>query len=137
MKQSKVLAIASKSYNSVIKNFKYSKIFFWEILTLSFLFVIIVSFLFDITFQQLLFMSVIVVIFDLLILYTSGHKRKREVEVVKSVIKSIHKNQITNVEKIKLSSSLSDLEGDKKLCIKGLKQILQEWKNLQKLALIF
>jgi len=126
-----VLVIVLKKFRSAFTNLRFSKIYFREILVISFLFVILISFLFNITLQNLLLLFLLVLIFDLIILITIGFKRKNEIDEIKSVIKSIRKNQITNVNDIKLSDSLSDIEGNFKAM---LKRTQDDIANMEKLA---
>lgn len=126
-----MLVIVFEKINSIFSNFKYSKIFFLEIVLLSIIFIFISSILFHITFQKLLILILIAVLFNAIILNIIGLKRKREIEEIKSVIKSIRKNKITSVDSIKLSKSLSDLEGNIKAM---LKRTQKDTSNMEKLA---
>ena len=109
-------AIALKSFNKFIQNFRFSKIFVKEILSLSILFAFLIFILFHISIAKLLSIALIIIIFDLIILNSIGYKRRKEIEEIKSVIKSIRKNKISNKNEISLSKNLRDLEGN----IKGM-----------------
>jgi two-component system phosphate regulon sensor histidine kinase PhoR len=107
-----VLVIASRSFSKFIQNFRFSKIFVKEILSLSILFALLIFILFHISFTKLFSIALIILIFDLIILNSIGYKRRKEIEEIKSVIKSIRKNKISNENEIHLTENLKDLEGN-------------------------
>lgn len=131
LKQLKVSAIVLQSARRLFDNFKFSRIYFRDIIVISFFFLIIASLLLDITFQKLFYLSLLVLIFDLIILNTVGYNRKKEIEEIKSVIKSIRKNKIKSSGDIKLSKSLSDIESNLKAM---LKRTQNDMNNMEKLA---
>ena len=104
--------IALKSFNKFIQNFRFSKIFVKEILSLSILFAFLIFILFHISIAKLLSIALIIIIFDLIILNSIGYKRRKEIEEIKSVIKSIRKNKISHENEIYLTKNLKDLEGN-------------------------
>ncbi|MBI1933731.1 MAG: two-component sensor histidine kinase [Ignavibacteriales bacterium] len=110
LKQLKVLDIASRNFNLVISILKSSLIYIKEILLLSLLFGILIILLFDISHSQLFITIITILIFDLIILFSIGNKRRKEIEEINSVIKAIRKNKILNESEIKLSGTLKDLE---------------------------
>ena len=131
LKQLKGLAIALKSSNKFLQNFRFSRIFVREITLLSILFALIIFFLFDISYPKLFSVIIIVVVFDFIILNSIGYKRRKEIEEIKSVIKSIRKNKVESEEEIHLSRNLKDLEGN----IKAMFQRTQrDIANMEKLA---
>ncbi len=107
-----MLVIASKSFNKFIQNFRFSKIFVKEILSLSIFFALLIFILFHISLTKLFSIALIILIFDLIILNSIGYKRRKEIEEIKSVIKSIRKNKISDENEIYLTENLKDLEGN-------------------------
>lgn len=131
MKQLKGLVIVLKSINNFILNFRFSKIFVKEIITLSFIFGLLVFVLFNISYPKLATITFIVIIFDLIILNSIGYKRRKEIEEIKTVIKSIRKNKIFDENEIVLSENLKNLEGN----IKAMFQRTQrDIANMEKLG---
>ncbi|MBK7106080.1 MAG: GHKL domain-containing protein [Ignavibacteriae bacterium] len=114
-----------------MSNFKFSSVYLREIVLLSILFAILIFTLFEISPAFFLAISFTIIIFDLIILYLIGNKRKKEIEEIKSVIRSIRKNVLLNEEEIKLSKSLIDLEGNIKAMFRRTQKDLA---NMQKLA---
>jgi two-component system, OmpR family, phosphate regulon sensor histidine kinase PhoR len=126
-----VLVIALKSFNKVLSNFKFSSIFLIEIFLFSIIFGILIVLLLDVTNSQLYFVALAILIFDLILLYSIGFKRRKDIEEIKSVIKSIRKNRFLHEDEIFLSKSLEDLEGN----IKAMSRRTQEdIANMEKLA---
>ncbi len=126
-----MLDIASENFKKVISNFKFSSVFAREIILLSILFEILIFTLFKITPIYFFGITLTIIFFDLLILYLIGRKRKKEIEEIKSVIRSIRKNILQSEEEIKLSNSLIDLEGNIKAMFRRTQKDLA---NMQKLA---
>ncbi len=126
-----MLGIASKNFNLVFSNFKSSLVYIKEILILSFLFSILLIFFFGISHSQLTITIIAIIIFDLIILFSIGNKRRKEIEEINSVIKAIRKNRILDEEEIKLSNSLKDLEGNIKAM---LRRTQKDISNMEKLA---
>ena len=65
-----------------------------------------------ISFAKQITIIVIFILFDFIILNSIGYKRRKEIEEIKTVIKSIRKNKIENEDEIKLSRHLTNLEGN-------------------------
>ncbi len=131
MKQLKGLDIVLKNFSKFILNFKYSRIFINEILVLSVLFVFLAFLFFEISFLKLLIILLVIIALNLLVLNSIGYKRRKEINEIKSVIKSIRKNKIANEEDIVLSKYLKNLEGN----IKGMFQRTQnDIVRMEKLA---
>lgn len=131
MKQLKGLVIVLRTFNKFILNFRFSKIFVKEILILSIIFGSLIFVLFDISYTKLATIILNIVIFELIILNSIGYKRRKEVEEIKTVIKSIRKNKINDESEIVLSRNLKNLEGN----IKAMFQRTQrDIVNMEKLA---
>jgi two-component system, OmpR family, phosphate regulon sensor histidine kinase PhoR len=126
-----VLVIVLRSFNKVISNFKFSSIFLIEIFLFSIILGILIVLLFDVTNFQLFVVALSILIFDLILLYSIGIKRRKDIEEIKSVIKSIRKNRFLHEDEIILSKSLKDLEGN----IKAMsRRTQQDIANMEKLA---
>jgi two-component system, OmpR family, phosphate regulon sensor histidine kinase PhoR len=126
-----VSVIDSKNFNLVISIFKSSLVYIKEILFLSLLFSILLILLFDISNSQLIITISSILIFDLVILFSIGNKRRKELNEINSVIKAIRKNRILDESEIKLSNSLKDLEGNIKAM---LRRTQRDIANMGKLA---
>ncbi len=127
-----MLDIVLENFNKHIYNFKSSVIFVKEILFLSIIFGLLLVFLFDISTSKSLLIFFVIVIFDLVVLNSLGSKRRKEIEEIKSVIKSIRKNRLLNENEIVLSKSLKDLEGNiKAMSAKTQRDIIKTEKLAQ------
>lgn len=73
---------------------------------------------------------IILVGFDLIILNSIGYKRRKEIEEIKRVIKSIRKNKIEREDEIKLSKYLTNLEGNIKAMFHRTQEDLQRMGKL-------
>lgn len=126
-----MLVIASKNFNIFFISLNNSKPFLLGI-SIASIFVISISyFTFNLTYRELTQLVIIILIFDLIIFYLIGSKRRKEIEEIKLIIKKIRKNLINSIDEIKLSNSLSDLEGN----IKGMfKRTELDLANMKKLA---
>jgi two-component system phosphate regulon sensor histidine kinase PhoR len=80
---------------------------------------------------ETLFVVAVIIVFDVIILNSIGYKRRKEIEEIKSLVKSIRKNKILNEEEIRLSKSLKELEGNVKAMFRRTQRDLQ---NVEKLA---
>lgn len=125
-----MLVIASESINKVISNLKFSVVFAREIILLSILFEVLIILLFEISSTRFLGITFTIIIFDFIILFFIGRKRKKEIEEIKSVIRSIRKNILHSEEEIKLSKSLIDLEGNIKAMFRRTQKDLAAMQKL-------
>jgi two-component system phosphate regulon sensor histidine kinase PhoR len=80
---------------------------------------------------ETLFVVAVIIVFDVIILNSIGYKRRKEIEEIKSLVKSIRKNKILNEEEIRFSKSLQELEGNVKAMFRRTQRDLQ---NVEKLA---
>lgn len=126
-----MLDIASKNYNTFLLNFKYSIIFAKEIILISLIFAVASFFLLHTPYPNYIFILLIILVFDLIALNSIGYKRRKEIEEIKSVIKSIRKNKISSESEISLSKSLINLEGNIKAMFRRTQTDLE---SLEKLA---
>ncbi|MBK8945804.1 MAG: GHKL domain-containing protein [Ignavibacteriae bacterium] len=116
--------------NKVISNLKFSVVFAREIILLSILFEVLIILLFEISSPRFLGITFTIIIFDFIILFFIGRKRKKEIEEIKSVIRSIRKNILHSEEEIKLSKSLIDLEGNIKAMFRRTQKDLAAMQKL-------
>ncbi|PID57327.1 MAG: two-component sensor histidine kinase [Ignavibacteriae bacterium] len=113
-----------------MSNFKHSTIFAKEILSISLIFAVASFLLLHVSYPKYLFILIIILIFDLIALNSIGYKRRKEIEEIKSVIKSIRKNKISSESEISLSKSLITLEGNIKAMFRRTQQDLANVKKL-------
>lgn len=123
--------IVLKNFNKFFLNFRYSTIFLKEIFFLSLVFGILIILLYHISLPEIFIVILVIFIFDAIILNSIGYKRRKEIEEIKSIVKSIRKNRIISEDDISLSKSLKEIEGN----IKGMfRKSQRDLENVVKLA---
>jgi len=117
-------------WNKLIQNLSASRIYYFEIFALSIFSLIVFAVVYHLDSSVFLTLFIFILFFAFVILYLIGRKRNAELAEIKSIIRSIRKSEFKAAEEIKLTSSLTELEGEiKKMFLKTSSDIA----NLKKL----
>lgn len=117
-------------WNKLIQNLSASRIYYFEIFALSIFSLIVFAIAYNLDSSVFLTLFIFILVFAFVILYLIGRKRNAELSEIKSIIRSIRKSEFKAAEEIKLTSSLTELEGEiKKMFLRTSSDIA----NLKKL----
>jgi len=131
------LAIVLKTSNKIKENISNSKVYFREVFLLSLGLYLLIALLFFLSFPNLVYLLLVISVFDIILLNYIGKKRVKEITNIKSAIKDIRKNRFTSPDEIKLGKYLVELEGDIKAMFLRTQNDIANLKKLEQVRTEF
>lgn len=110
--------------------FSFAKIYLKEVFWVNIFLLIVLSFLLNLSFTNIISLSLIIIFFSIILMYLLGSKRRKGIEKIASLIEAIKDHKHISVEEIKLDSHLSILENDLKKMFQKNKQDIANMKKL-------
>ena len=111
MKQLKGSVTGSKMMNELKLNFRESQVFLPSILIVSLFFLTVSFFLFPLSSQLTLVISLLL-LSDIAVLYLLGGKRRKELDSIKKIINRIRTNSYRSADEIEMGNMLKELENE-------------------------
>lgn len=124
-------------WNKLKQNLLSSRIYYFEIFSVSISFLIIFSLVYQLDFSIFLILLAFIILFVLITLYFIGKKRNAEIAEIKSIVRSIRKSKYIAADEIKLSNSLVELEGEIKAMFLKTRNDIENLKKLEQVRTEF
>ena len=122
---------------NILNDLYSARVFFKQVFAVSAILFFIVTLIITISGMQVIFLLIIIIIFDFIVLISLGIKRNLELETIKSVIHSIRNDEFTSPDEIVLAKNLAGLQEEIQEMFLRTKNDIENLKRLERVRTEF